>query len=235
MPDSASPSLEAFDSRITEHRNPRSLSLDVLSTRQILELINDEDATVIPAVRREIPNIERAVDLIVAQLERGGRLFYVGAGTSGRLGMLDAAEIPPTYGADPSLVQGIIAGGHAALVRSQEGAEDREDDGAAVVKAYRMTPDDAVFGIAASGTTPFVRGALHAACEAGLPTILLSCTPPDESLRRWATCCITPITGPEVVTGSTRMKAGTATKLVLNMVTTAAMVRVGKVYENLMV
>ena len=167
--------------------------------------------------------------------QRGGRLFYVGAGTSGRLGVLDAAEMPPTYGTDPRMVQGIIAGGYEALVRAQEGAEDHPEHGAAAVDERDVGEDDFVLGIATSGTTPYVHGALARARERGARTGFLLCTPPSEALRASHDVVIAPLVGPEVVTGSTRMKAGTATKLVLNTITTGAMVRMGKVWGNLMV
>lgn len=223
------------DPRLTERRNPRSGEIDRLSTVEIVDLINAEDRTVPEAVAEEREEIARAVDLVVEAFERGGRLIYVGAGTSGRLGVLDAAEMPPTYGTDPSLVQGVIAGGYDALVRSREGAEDSPRDGARAMDERGVGPDDFVLGIATSGTTPYVHGALDRARERGARTGFLLCTPPDEALRSRHDVVIAPLVGPEVVTGSTRMKAGTATKLVLNTLTTAAMVRRGKVFGNLMV
>jgi len=218
----------------TEKRNPRSRGLDRRATLQIVDLINAEDARVAGAVGRQRRAIARAVDLIVERLRRGGRLFYVGAGTSGRLGVLDAVECPPTFGTPPRLVQGIIAGGRRALVRSVEGAEDRHEDGAAAIRRRRVGAKDAVVGIAACGITPFVRGALGQARRAGAATVFVICAPEAKKYAS-ADIVINPVVGPEVVTGSTRMKAGTATKLVLNMLTTAAMVRLGKVYDNLMV
>jgi len=218
----------------TEKRNPRSRGLDRRSTLQMVDLINAEDARVAGAVGRQGRAIARAVDLIVERLRRGGRLFYVGAGTSGRLGVLDAAECPPTFGTPPNLVQGIIAGDRRALVRSVEGAEDRPEDGAAAIRRRRVGAKDAVVGIAACGITPFVRGALGQARRAGAATIFVICAPEAKKYAS-ADVVINPVVGPEVVTGSTRMKAGTATKLVLNTLTTAAMVRLGKVYDNLMV
>jgi N-acetylmuramic acid 6-phosphate etherase len=223
------------DTRLTEQPNPRSRHLDTLAPREIVDLIQAEDHAVAPAVAREAESITRAVELVEAALRAGGRLVYVGAGTSGRLGVLDAAEMPPTYGTDPARVVGVIAGGHAALVRSQEGAEDHPADGAAEMDALEVGPSDFVLGIAASGTTPYVHGALARARHRGAPTGILLCTPPTPDLRAMHDVVIAPLVGPEVVTGSTRMKAGTATKLVLNTITTAAMVRLGKVHGNLMV
>lgn len=230
MPESPAP-----DARLTEQRNPRSARIDQLSTRAIVDLINAEDERVAVAVGAEREAIARAIDLVVDGLRRGGRLFYVGAGTSGRLGVLDASEMPPTYRSDPELVQGLIAGGEEALVRAQEGAEDHPGDGAALMDAKAVGAADFVLGIAASGTTPFVHGALARARERGARTGFLLCTPPPEALRRAHDVVIAPLVGPEVVTGSTRMKAGTATKMVLNMISTTAMVQLGKVYGNLMV
>ncbi|UCD00194.1 MAG: N-acetylmuramic acid 6-phosphate etherase [Phycisphaerales bacterium] len=217
----------------TEKRNRASETIDQLSTQQIVDLINAEDALVPAAVARQRRQIARAIDMIVERLRKGGRLFYVGAGTSGRLGVLDASECPPTFGVAPSLVQGIIAGGRRSLVRSIEGAEDYPEDGAESVKK-RVRTGDVVVGLAACGMTPFVHGALKQAKRIGAATIFVTCAP--EAVRHIpAEVIINPIVGPEVVTGSTRMKAGTATKLVLNMLTTGAMIRLGKVYGNLMV
>jgi N-acetylmuramic acid 6-phosphate etherase len=226
--------MSGMASLLTEQRNPRSRGIDAMSALEIVELINDEDRTVPDAVRHEAPAIARAVELVVERLRRGGRLLYVGAGTSGRLGVLDAAECPPTFGTDPRMVEGVIAGGYGALVRAREGAEDRSEDGASDLAQRGVGSDDVVFGIATSGVTPYVLGALEEARRVGAATVFLSCT---ETARDAATAdvTITPLVGPEVVTGSTRMKAGTATKLVLNSVTTSAMILMGKVYENLMV
>ena len=224
-----------LDDRLTEQRNPGSEGVDRLSSLEIVRLINREDAGVAPAVEREAAAVARAAELAVAAFRGGGRLIYVGAGTSGRLGVLDAAEMPPTYGTDPDMVQGVIAGGFGALVRSREGAEDRPGDGAAAMDDRVVGAPDFVFGIAASGTTPYVHGALARARERGARTGLLLCTPPKRELLDAHDVVIAPLTGPEVVTGSTRMKAGTATKMVLNAITTAAMVRFGKVHGNLMV
>jgi N-acetylmuramic acid 6-phosphate etherase len=186
-------------------------------------------------VAREIPKIAKAVELVVSAFKKRGRLFYVGAGTSGRLGVLDAAECPPTFGTDPKLVQGIIAGGYKALVRSQEGSEDRREEGRDAVRKHGIKKKDVVCGIAASRRTPFVLSALEEAKRTGARTIYLTCNPFSKVPLPRVDVLIAPVVGPEVVTGSTRMKAGTATKLVLNMLTTAAMVRMGKTYGNLMV
>ena len=218
----------------TEKRNPRTRDIDRCSTLQIVDILNAEDRRVAPAVARQRRAIARAVDLIVDGFRRGGRLFYVGAGTSGRLGVLDAAECPPTFGTSPRMVQGIIAGGRRALVRAVEGAEDRETDGAAAVDRKRMRSADVLVAIAACGLTPFVHGAVRRARERGARTVFLTCAPEARRFIR-ADVVINPVVGPEAVTGSSRLKAGTATKLVLNTLTTAAMVRLGKVYGNLMV
>ncbi len=223
------------DPRLTEQRNPASARIDELEPAEIVALINAEDRRVAEAVGAESAAVARALELAEAAFRAGGRLIYVGAGTSGRLGVLDAAEMPPTYGTDPTMVQGIIAGGYAALIRAQEGAEDHPELGAAAVDERAVGPTDFVLGIATSGTTPFVHGALRRARELGARTGFLLCTPPSEELRATHDVVIAPLVGPEVVTGSTRMKAGTATKLVLNTITTGAMVRLGKVYGNLMV
>lgn len=224
-----------LDSRLTEQRNPRSLRIDQLSTIEIVDLINAEDRMVAGAVGEEREAISRAVDLVVESFKNGGRLFYVGAGTSGRLGVLDASEMPPTYRTNPEMVQGIIAGGLEALVRAQEGAEDSRENGARDLEARGVRKGDFVLGIATSGTTPYVHGALARARELGAKTGFLLCTYPSEALTRTHDVVIAPLVGPEVITGSTRMKAGTATKMVLNTITTSAMVRTGKVFGNLMV
>lgn len=219
---------------ITEQANPNSHNIDQLSTLQILQTINDEDQTVALAVRKVMPTIAEAVDAIYERLVQGGRLIYVGAGTSGRLGVLDAAECVPTFGTPPTLVMGVIAGGYAAMFNSIEGAEDRVDAGLNDLRALNLTERDAVVGIAASGTTPYVLGALNYATRIGALTVGLACNTPAPVLDA-AQIKIGVVTGPEVITGSTRMKAGTAQKLVLNMMSTAVMVRLGKVYGNLMV
>ncbi len=223
------------DPRLTEQRNPRTGRIDVASSLEIVDLINAEDALVAPAVRAERERIAGAIDLAVAAFERGGRLLYAGAGTSGRLGVLDASECPPTFGTPPEMVVGIIAGGYEALVRSVEGAEDDVNAAAAAIDKAGVGAKDFVLGIAASGTTPFVRAALGRAQTLGAATGLLSCTDPPRVLADTCDVLILPKVGAEVVTGSTRMKAGTATKLVLNTITTGAMIRLGKVYGNLMV
>jgi len=218
----------------TEKRNRASENIDKLSTQQIVELINSEDALVPAAVARQSKQIAAAVDMIVSRFKKGGRLFYVGAGTSGRLGVLDASECPPTFGVKPSLVQGIIAGGRRALVRAVEGAEDYAREGAQTIRNKKVKENDVVVGLAACGMTPFVHGALKQARQIGAATIFVTCAP--EAVGHIpAEIVINPVVGPEVITGSTRMKAGTATKLVLNTLTTGAMVRLGKVYGNLMV
>ena len=229
------PKVKPQDVRLTEQRNPRSMGIDQLSALEIVDLINAEDRTIAAAVGVQREQIARAIELVVMSLNTGGRLVYVGAGTSGRLGVLDASEMPPTYGTDPETVQGVIAGGYEALLRAQEGAEDRPEDGAAAMDDRNIGADDFVLGIASSGTTPYVHGALRRARELGARTGLLLCTPPTDDMLRDNDVVIAPLVGPEVITGSTRMKAGTATKLVLNTISTAAMVQTGKVYGNLMV
>lgn len=223
------------DPRLTEQRNPRSREIDRLSPLEIADLINAEDRMVAQAVGEERQAISRAMKLVVQAFRAGGRLIYVGAGTSGRLGVLDAAEMPPTYGTKPDMVQGVIAGGPAALVRAQEGAEDRTEDGASAIEDKGVSPRDFVLGIATSGTTPYVHGALRRARERGARTGFLLCTHPSQELLSVHDVVIAPLVGPEVITGSTRMKAGTATKIVLNTITTGAMVLMGKVHGNLMV
>jgi N-acetylmuramic acid 6-phosphate etherase len=223
------------DPRLTEQRNPRSRRIDTLEPIEIVDLVNAEDQMVAAAVAEEREAVARALELVVDSLRRGGRLIYVGAGTSGRLGVVDAAEMPPTYGTDPEMVQGIIAGGYEALVRSRDGAEDHPEDGAAAIDERGVGPDDFVLGIATSGTTPYVHGALARARKRGARTGFLLCTHPSPELMASHDVVIAPLVGPEVVTGSTRMKAGTATKMVLNTLTTGAMVRLGKVFGNLMV
>ena len=213
---------------LTELRLPESTNLDAMSVEDAVALMNAQDAVAVAAVGAEKANIAKAIALIGNAFEAGGRLIYYGAGTSGRLGVLDASECPPTFRVDPSCVQGVIAGGEAAMFKAQEGAEDSADDGAAAVDAKQIDARDVVMGIAAGGTTPFVHGALRRATALGAKTIFLSCVQrvPDEPA---VDVVIRPLTGPEVLTGSTRLKAGTATKLVLNTLTTLAMVRRGKV------
>jgi N-acetylmuramic acid 6-phosphate etherase len=224
-----------LDARLTERRNPRSSTIDTASSLEIVDLIGEEDATVPAAVARARQEIARAIDLIEASFRAGGRLVYVGAGTSGRLGVLDAAECPPTFGTPPEMVVGVIAGGYPALVKSVEGAEDDVNAAIGEMDARRVRPEDVVVGIAASGTTPFVRAALSRAQTLGARTAFVTCSEPPKLLRETCDVCIVLAVGPEVVTGSTRMKAGTATKLVLNTLTTGAMIRLGKTYGNLMV
>jgi len=223
------------DRRLTEQRNPASQGIDQLDALGIVDLINAEDRRVAEAVGAERESIARALELAESAFRSGGRLIYVGAGTSGRLGVLDASEMPPTYGTDPSMVRGVIAGGYEALVRAQEGAEDHPSDGAAAMDELDVGPGDFVLGIATSGSTPYVHGAVDRAKERGARTGFLLCTHPSAELVAKVDVVIAPLVGPEVITGSTRMKAGTATKLVLNTITTGAMVRLGKVYGNLMV
>lgn len=224
-----------IDSRVTERRNPRTAEIDLASPLEIVDLINAEDQTVAAAVASQREPIARAVEQAEKTFRGGGRLFYVGAGTSGRLGVLDASECPPTYGTDPEMVQGIIAGGEKALTRSQEGAEDRLEGAVEDLQAHGVRAGDFVIGIAASGTTPYVRRALTYAREIGAATALVACSPPPQDALDVSDIVMLPITGPEVVTGSTRMKAGTATKLVLNTITSGAMIRLGKTFGNLMV
>jgi N-acetylmuramic acid 6-phosphate etherase len=219
---------------LTELRLPASLHLDAMSLSDALALMNQQDALAQQAVAAESANIAKAIDLVVAAFKINGRLFYIGAGTSGRLGVLDASECPPTFRTDPEMVQGIIAGGEAAMFRAQEGAEDDPVAGAKAIDDKKVGPTDVVMGIAAGGTTPFVHGALRRAIELQAKTIFLSCVQPVPN-EPPVDVVIRPLTGPEVLTGSTRLKAGTATKLVLNQITTIAMVQMGKCYENLMV
>ncbi|MDF2948854.1 MAG: murQ [Sedimentibacter sp.] len=219
---------------LTEHRNESTMNIDSVSTREMLQMINNEDKKVALAVEKEISNIANAVDTIVEKLHGGGRLIYIGAGTSGRIGILDSSECPPTYGTDPELVQAFIAGGEKAIVKSIEGAEDDSELGIQDLKSINFNKNDILVGIAASGRTPYVLGAVEYANIIGAVTIGIS-NNPDSLLNRVAEISICPVTGPEAVTGSTRMKAGTSQKLVLNMISTGVMIKYGKVYENLMV
>ncbi|HXA68493.1 MAG TPA: N-acetylmuramic acid 6-phosphate etherase [Bryobacteraceae bacterium] len=223
-----------LDQLLTERVNPASREIERCSTVEVLQIINQEDQKIAGAVAAEISRIAGAVDAVLEIIRKGGRLFYIGAGTSGRLGVLDAAECPPTFHVSPDLVQGIIAGGEAALARATEASEDDPAAGKRDLMARGFAAGDAVVGIAASGRTPYVLGAVIAARELGALTIGISCTP-DSELSRAVKIAITPLVGPEVIAGSTRMKAGTATKLVLNMISTAVMIRLGYVYGNLMV
>src|ERR1700738_1586318 len=225
---------EAVDSTpLTEQENPRTAHLSSLPTEEILRLMNDEDARVGAAVALVLPEVARAVDGIVERLEKGGRLFYVGTGTSGRLGVLDAAECPPTFGVSPELVQGIIAGGYDACYRAVEASEDDAEAGADDLQARGSPKKDALVGIAASGRTPYTVGAVEHARRLGAFTIALTCVP-DSSITRAAEVSIVPLVGPEVIAGSTRLKAGTSQKLALNMISTAAMIRLGYVTGNRM-
>ena len=226
---------QALDPRITERRNPRTADIDLATPLGIVDLMNAEDRTVADAVASQRDAIARLIELTEDAFRRGGRLFYVGAGTSGRLGILDASECPPTFGSDPEMVQGIIAGGVPAILRAQEGAEDSPGGGAAVMDEHGVGERDVVVGIAASGTTPFVHGAIERARERTARTAIVACTPVATSVLDNVDVAIIAIVGPEVVTGSTRLKAGTATKMILNMITTGAMIRIGKTYGNLMV
>ena len=219
---------------LTEQRLPESMNLDAMGVAEAVALMSEQNRVAVEAVAKVEADIARAVDLVVASQRAGGRLLYFGAGTSGRLGVLDASECPPTFRTDPERVQGIIAGGQAAMFRAQEGAEDKADDGARICDEKNVGPNDVVMGIAAGGTTPFVHGALRRGRERGAKTVFLSCVQPVPN-EPAVDVVIRPLTGPEVVTGSTRLKAGTVTKLTLNAITTIAMVQLGKVYENLMV
>ena len=219
---------------LTEQPNPASADIDQLATEQMLRIMNAEDQKVAVAVEREIPAIARAVDAIVEVFEKGGRLFYIGAGTSGRLGVLDASECPPTFSVPPEMVRGIIAGGEPALSRATETTEDDPEIGIRDLLAYGFSSRDVLVGLAASGRTPYVLGAIGEARRMGAVTVGISCTP-DSELQRAVDIAITPLPGPEIVAGSTRLKAGTAQKMVLNMLSTGAFIRLGYVYGNLMV
>ena len=223
------------DPRLTEQRNLRTQRIDIASTLEIVDLLHAEDVLVPQAVHAVRESIARAIDLVVTAFQTGGRLVYVGAGTSGRLGVLDAAECPPTFGTPPELVVGVIAGGYPALVKSAEGAEDDVNAGMAAMDTAQVTPKDVVVGIAASGTTPYVRAALSRAQTIGARTVIVSCSPPPKLLLETCDVAIVPEVGPEPLPGSTRLKAGTATKLVLNTLSTGAMIRTGRAYGNLMV
>ncbi|MBQ6631400.1 MAG: N-acetylmuramic acid 6-phosphate etherase [Romboutsia sp.] len=218
----------------TESRNQNTLDIDKVSTIEMLTKINEEDKKVAIAVEKEIPQIANAIDATVERMQSGGRLIYIGAGTSGRLGILDASECPPTYGVSEELVQGVIAGGHEAIFRAQEGAEDSKELAVADLKERNLNENDVVVGIAASGRTPYVIGALEYANEIGALTVSVTCNK-DSEVSKCAKISIAPVVGPEVVTGSTRLKSGTAQKLVLNMLSTGSMIKLGKVYGNLMV
>jgi len=223
-----------IESLMTEQRNQRTEAIDQLSTVEMLQLLNDEDKTVAYAVEKELPNIALAVDKVVEALQQGGRLVYIGAGTSGRLGVLDASECPPTFGVDDSVVIGLIAGGDLALRNAIEGAEDDEEEAIRQLRNIDLSVSDVLIGIAASGRTPYVVGGLKYAKELGATTVSISCSP-NSAIGDIAKVAITPVVGPEAISGSTRLKAGTAQKMVLNMITTGAMIKIGKVYGNLMV
>ncbi|WP_426350114.1 N-acetylmuramic acid 6-phosphate etherase [Alloiococcus sp. CFN-8] len=219
---------------VTEKRNPNTVNIDKVSTLEMVTMINNEDKLVALAVEKELETIAKAVDVIAEAFEKGGRLIYSGAGTSGRLGILDASECPPTYGVSAELVQGIIAGGKEAIFKAKEGAEDSKELCVEDLKAIDFSEKDVLVGLAASGRTPYVIGGLEYAKEIGAATVAVTCNP-DSELSHIADLSIAPVVGPEVVTGSTRMKAGTAQKLVLNMLSTGAMIKTGKVFGNLMV
>ena len=226
--------LSELDQLVSEERNPRSLGIDAMPSLEIVRLMNDEDRRVPEAVGKTQPQIAQAVDAIVASFGKGGRLIYIGAGTSGRLGVLDAAECPPTFGVPYDMVIGLMAGGPEALFKAKEGAEDDVAAGAADLVGVSLTRNDVVVGIAVSGRTPYVLGALDYARRIGAITVGLTCNP-ASAIANAVDISIAPVVGPEVVTGSTRLKSGTAQKLVLNMASTASMVRIGKTYQNLMV
>jgi len=226
--------FENLSKLATEQRNPHSMNLDTLSTEEILKLINNEDKLIPPAVEKEIPYIAQSVEIVVEAFKNGGRLIYVGAGTSGRLGILDASECPPTFGTQHDMIVGVMAGGRDAVYRAKEGSEDRTDDGEQAMLDMEVNKNDVVCGIAASRRTPYVVAAITKAKELGAKTLYVTTTPRDE-FNIDVDVAICPVVGPEVVAGSTRMKSGTAQKLVLNMITTTSMVQLGKLYENMMV
>lgn len=226
--------LNTLSKLVSEGRNPDTMDLDGVSTLELVGKINHQDKLVPLAVEKELPNIALAVDVISDAFKNGGRLIYCGAGTSGRLGILDASECPPTFGVEESMVIGLIAGGHEAIFRAQEGAEDSPELGKNDLIKTQLTNKDVVVGIAASGRTPYVIGALEYANTIGAKTVALSCNP-GSAIAQCAEIAISPVVGPEALTGSTRMKSGTAQKLVLNILTTASMVKIGKSYQNLMV
>jgi N-acetylmuramic acid 6-phosphate etherase len=226
--------MSELERLVSEDRNPRTMDIDLLPTIDVLRKINDEDRGVSAAVEKVIPEIAAAVDRIVSAFQKGARLVYLGAGTSGRLGVLDASECPPTFGVPEGMVVGLIAGGPDALVRSAEGTEDNPKQGIKDLQDIKLSADDVVVGIAVSGRTPYVIGGLTYAKQVGATTVALSCNP-RSTIAGIADIAISPVVGPEVLTGSTRLKSGTAQKLVLNMLTTASMIRIGKSYQNLMV
>ena len=219
---------------VTESRNPNTYDIDIMSTEEIVRLMNEEDHNVADAIAKEIPYIVEAVDIVADAFKKGGRLIYVGAGTSGRLGVLDASECPPTFGSDPEMVQGLIAGGFDALVRAQEGSEDKKEQGVSDLLDKQITSKDVVCGIAASQRTPYVIGALEEAKKHGAKTLFVICNP-REVVQVDVDVAICPVPGPEVIMGSTRMKAGSTQKMVINILTSTAMIKQGKVYENMMI
>ncbi|NUN08462.1 MAG: N-acetylmuramic acid 6-phosphate etherase [Ignavibacteriaceae bacterium] len=227
--------FEEIANLTTEQRNPRSMDIDARSTAEILKIINDDDKTVAFAVEKELPYIEKAVEVIVKSLKSGGRLLYFGAGTSGRIGVVDASECPPTFGTPFGMIEGYIAGGKAAMFRAQEGAEDYEENGAKDVMEAGVNEKDVVCGIAASRRTPYVVGAVKKAKELGATTLYITTNPRENFDIKEVDIAMCPYVGPEVIMGSTRMKSGTAQKLVCNMLTTASMVRMGKTYGNMMI
>ncbi len=226
--------LSELDGLVSEGRNPRTMDIDLLDSLAVVRKINDDDKIVPLAVEKVLPEVAQAVDAIVAAFHKNARLIYIGAGTSGRLGVLDASECPPTFGVPETMVVGLIAGGDEALLRAIEGAEDDASQGEADLRNIELSADDVVVGIAVSGRTPYVIGALNYAKSLGAVTVALSCNP-QSTIAALADIAISPVVGPEVLTGSTRLKSGTAQKLVLNMLTTASMIRIGKSYQNLMV
>ncbi|MBW3697053.1 N-acetylmuramic acid 6-phosphate etherase [Vibrio sp. T187] len=226
--------ISALSHLVSEGRNPETMDIDLLSSLEIVERMNQQDAQVPLAVEKVLPEIAQAVDKITEAFKRGARLIYMGAGTSGRLGVLDASECPPTFGVSDQMVIGLIAGGPEAILKAKEGAEDSRELGIEDLKSINFSKDDVLVGIAASGRTPYVIGALEYANELGATSVALSCNP-DSPIADVAKIAISPVVGPEALTGSTRLKSGTAQKLVLNMLTTASMIRIGKSYQNLMV
>lgn len=226
--------LSELDGLVSEGRNSRTMDIDLLDSLSVVRKINDDDKIVPEAVEKVLPDVARAVDHIVEAFSKGARLIYIGAGTSGRLGVLDASECPPTFGVPETMVVGVIAGGVEALLRAIEGAEDDAGQGEQDLRDIHMTANDVVVGIAVSGRTPYVIGALNYAKSLGAVTVALSCNP-QSTIADIADIAISPVVGPEILTGSTRLKSGTAQKLVLNMLTTASMIRIGKTYQNLMV
>ncbi len=225
--------MERLEHLVTEQRNARTRDLSELSIKEIIEIMNEEDQTVALAVKKELPAIERAIAAIVSSMEKQGRLVYVGAGTSGRIGVLDASECPPTFGVDFNTVVGLIAGGEGAFIKAVEGAEDNEELAVSDLKRIVLTANDVMVGLTASGRTPYVKGALQYARQAGATTVSVACNK-DSLVSSYADHAIEVEVGPEILTGSTRLKAATAQKLILNMISTTAMIRLGKVYQNLM-